>query len=117
MDFEINDIEFSIRTTNLLRLNGCKTLFDITKFTSKEILSWRNMEKKSLREIRERLNEHGLCLKDETIITDEVVLKQLLDIPKIFRTTQLQIDEMTKSLKNIQYYLEHINSTYFKEKN
>lgn len=117
IQFKIDDIVFSVRTDNLLMSNGCKTLVDITKLTSKEILSWRNMGKKSLEEIRCKLAENGLCLKDETIITDETILRQLVDIPKVFIKTQQQISEIQKTLRNLQYYLEHINSIYFKEKN
>ncbi len=62
---DINDVQFSVRTENFLRSHRIKYLNDLTQLTTRTLLDWQGMGKKSLNEVREKLAFYGLSLKDE----------------------------------------------------
>lgn len=60
MDINVVDFEFSVRCTNCMNRMGIKTLADLTKHSQEEISKMRNMGRKSLEEIDNKLAEMGL---------------------------------------------------------
>lgn len=61
----IEEMDLSVRSYNCLRRAGIQTLEDLTKHTENEMYKVRNLGKKSLREIKEKLLGFGLAFKDE----------------------------------------------------
>ena len=61
----IKDIVLSIRVSNAFLRSNITCLKDITKMTKDEILSIRNIGRRSLVEIKNALAEQGLRLKDD----------------------------------------------------
>lgn len=61
----IEEMDLSVRSFNCLRRAGIQTLEDLTKHTENEMYKVRNLGKKSLREIKEKLLGFGLSFKDE----------------------------------------------------
>lgn len=61
-DIRIEELEFSQRTFNCLRRAGLNTLRALATATESDLTSIRGFGKKSLQEVREKLNEHGLEL-------------------------------------------------------
>lgn len=57
MDINVVDFEFSVRCTNCMKNMGIKTLADLTKHSQEEIAKMRNMGRKSLEEIDNKLAE------------------------------------------------------------
>jgi DNA-directed RNA polymerase alpha subunit len=55
----------SVRSGNILRRSGCKTIGDITNHTVREITIMRNMGKKAADEIIRFLTANGFSLKGE----------------------------------------------------
>lgn len=60
-----NEKMLSVRSGNILRRSGCKTVGDITNHTVREITIMRNMGKKAADEIVEFLTANGFSLKGE----------------------------------------------------
>lgn len=63
MDINVADFEFSVRCTNCMKKMGIKTLADLTKHSQEEIAKMRNMGRKSLEEIDNKLAELELYYK------------------------------------------------------
>lgn len=62
MSTRIEDLDFSVRTSNCLRNQGIETLADLLQKSEDELLSTRHFGKKSLTEVKEKLDELGLQL-------------------------------------------------------
>jgi DNA-directed RNA polymerase subunit alpha len=67
----VEELELSVRSSNCLKNANIKTIGELTRKTEDDIARTRNFGKKSLQEIKEKLNEWGLSLG----ITDLNVLK------------------------------------------
>jgi DNA-directed RNA polymerase subunit alpha len=62
LDTPVEELELSVRSSNCLRNANIRTIGDLTKRTEEEITKTRNFGKKSLQEIREKLQTRGLDL-------------------------------------------------------
>lgn len=60
----IEDLDFSVRTSNCLRNQGIETLGDLLGKTEDELLATRHFGKKSLVEVKEKLAQYGMQLAD-----------------------------------------------------
>ena len=58
----VNEIELSVRSANCLNAAGITTVGELVAKTEADMLKYRNFGKKSLTEIREKLQEMGLSL-------------------------------------------------------
>ena len=58
LDTPIGDCDFSIRTYNCLRRGGVKTVGELYKMSSMDLMKIKNLGKKSLKEIQNFLAEH-----------------------------------------------------------
>lgn len=65
VDIPLKDVEFSVRSRNCLKRTSIKTLGDLAKKNASELLEIKNFGQKSLNEIRERLAQYNLRLKDD----------------------------------------------------
>jgi len=74
----VEELELSVRSSNCLKNANIKTIGDLTRQTEDDIAKTRNFGKKSLQEIKDRLNEWNLSLG----MTDYSMLKQALRMPK-----------------------------------
>lgn len=63
-DDDINDLELSIRSSNCLKRAGITTVQQLTEKTEEDMMKVRNLGKKSLKEIRNKLQELGLDFKE-----------------------------------------------------
>lgn len=59
---KINEIELSVRSTNCLETANINTIGELVLMPESEMLRFRNFGKKSLTEIKQKLDELGLCL-------------------------------------------------------
>ena len=62
LKMKVEDLELSVRSSNCLRNANIRTIGDLTKKTEDEITKTRNFGKKSLQEIRDKLQARGLDL-------------------------------------------------------
>lgn len=80
LDMSADDLEFSVRTSNVLRNVGCYTVGDIIKHDRRWWLSQANFGRKSLNEMIEGLAYIGLSLAAEPA-TPVVVYRSNADKP------------------------------------
>ena len=59
---KINEIELSVRSTNCLSGANIETIAELVVMPESEMLKFRNFGKKSLNEIKAKLEEMGLSL-------------------------------------------------------
>ena len=64
IDIKIDELDFSVRTMNCLEGANINTFKDLIKKTKSELLLIRNMGKKSMIEIENKVNELGCYLKE-----------------------------------------------------
>jgi len=63
LDKPIEDMDLSVRSYNCLKRAGIVTVKDLTQKTEEDMLKVRNLGRKSLDEVIEKLREYGLALK------------------------------------------------------
>ena len=69
MNMSIDELELSVRSYNCLKRAGINTVSELTNKTSDDMMKVRNLGRKSLEEVLEKLKDLGLKLKaGETII-------------------------------------------------
>ncbi len=65
LETAIEDLDFSVRAYNCLKRAGVHTLQDLVNKSSDEVMKIRNLGKKSLKEVMDKIKELNLTLKDE----------------------------------------------------
>lgn len=65
VDINIEDLDLSVRSYNSLKRAGIHSLQDLLNYTYEDMTKIRNLGKKSLKEIEERLQSKGYNLKSE----------------------------------------------------
>jgi DNA-directed RNA polymerase subunit alpha len=60
----IVDLDLSVRSYNCLRRAGIETVYELTQKTEEEMMKVRNLGKKSLKEVKEKLNAIGLGFRE-----------------------------------------------------
>ncbi len=61
----IDDLDFSVRAYNCLKRAGINTLGDLTQKSELEMMKIRNLGKKSLKEVMDKIKDMGLRFRDE----------------------------------------------------
>lgn len=61
---KIKDLDFSVRTFNCLRKVGISTVGELIAHSEAELMAIKNFGRKSLTEVKEKLGEMGLSLRD-----------------------------------------------------
>ena len=62
----VDQIDFSVRARKAMETLKVRTLGDLAALTEEELLACRNFGQTSLNEIRQRLAEHGLNLRESS---------------------------------------------------
>jgi len=65
LETSIDDLDFSVRAYNCLKRAGVNTLGDLTEKTELEMMKIRNLGKKSLKEVIDKIKDMGLRFHDE----------------------------------------------------
>lgn len=60
----ITDLDLTVRSYNSLRRFGIDTIYELTQMSEEELMKARNLGRKSLKEIKDKLEELGLSLKE-----------------------------------------------------
>ena len=63
-NFIIEELDLSVRSYNCLKRAGVATVLELTEKTEEEMMKVKNLGKKSLKEIKEKLAAYGLSFKD-----------------------------------------------------
>lgn len=63
-DARIEELDFSVRTYNCLKKANILTVGELTQITEMDLMNIRNFGRKSLTEVKEKLDQLGLALKD-----------------------------------------------------
>lgn len=66
-EMNIDDLDFSVRSYNCLRRAGINSIEELLAMTPDELMKVRNLGRKPLEEILEKLNEMGLKLNTSTV--------------------------------------------------
>ena len=61
----IEDLELSVRSFNCLKRAGIHTLQDLVNRSENDMMKIRNLGKKSLKEVLDKVKELGLLLRDD----------------------------------------------------
>lgn len=65
LETPIDDLDFSVRAYNCLKRAGVNTLGDLTEKTELDMMKIRNLGKKSLKEVIDKIKDMGLKFKEE----------------------------------------------------
>ncbi|HEX9774032.1 MAG TPA: DNA-directed RNA polymerase subunit alpha [Actinomycetota bacterium] len=64
MALPIEELDFSVRSYNCLKREGIQTVGDLVQRTEQDLLDIRNFGQKSIDEVKQKLSEMGLSLRD-----------------------------------------------------
>ena len=64
MEMTIDELDLSVRSYNCLKRAGINTIHELTQKTPEDMMKVRNLGKKSLEEVKSKLSELGLSLKN-----------------------------------------------------
>lgn len=87
----VDELELSVRSGNCLKASNIETLGDLVQRSEDEMLKYRNFGKKSLTEIAEILQRHGLRFGMNVKGTKDVGY-ELLDRDELRRLPEIQLD-------------------------
>jgi len=59
-EMTIEELDLSVRSYNCLKRAGIQTVLELTQVTEEEMMKVRNLGKKSLKEVKDKLDEYGL---------------------------------------------------------
>ena len=59
----IEDLDLSVRSYNCLKRAGIQTVEELTQKTEEDMMKVRNLGKKSLKEVKDKLHDLGLGFK------------------------------------------------------
>ncbi len=65
LETSIEDLDFSVRAYNCLKRDGIHTLQDLVNKSESDMMRIRNLGKKSLKEVLDKIREMGLVLRDD----------------------------------------------------
>jgi len=65
LELSVDELDFSVRAYNCLKRAGIITLQDLTNMTEVEVMKIRNLGKKSLKEVLDKIKELNLDLREE----------------------------------------------------
>ena len=65
LETSIEDLDFSVRAYNCLKRAGIHTLQDLVNKSESDMMKIRNLGKKSLKEVLEKIRDMGLVLRDD----------------------------------------------------
>ena len=65
LETSIDDLDFSVRAYNCLKRDAIHTLQDLTSKSESEMMKIRNLGKKSLKEVMDKVKDMGLNFRDE----------------------------------------------------
>ena len=65
LETSIEDLDFSVRAYNCLKRAGIQTLQDLVNNSESDMMKIRNLGKKSLKEVLDKIRDMGLVLRDE----------------------------------------------------
>ncbi|NLY52918.1 MAG: DNA-directed RNA polymerase subunit alpha, partial [Firmicutes bacterium] len=63
LEMPIEELDLSVRSYNCLKRAGVNTVEELTRKTEEDMLKVRNLGKKSLQEVKDKLAELGLSLR------------------------------------------------------
>ena len=66
-NLSIEDLDLTVRSYNCLKRAGIQTVLDLTQKSEAEMMKVRNLGKKSLKEVKDKLIEKGLHFKDNKL--------------------------------------------------
>ena len=71
LELKIEDLDLSVRSYNCLKRANINTVGELTQKTEEEMMKVRNLGRKSLKEVVQKLREHGLDLKNSSTLFEE----------------------------------------------
>ena len=71
LDKKIEDLDLSVRSYNCLKRANINTVGELTQKSEEEMMKVRNLGRKSLKEVVQKLREIGLDLKNSSNLFDD----------------------------------------------
>jgi DNA-directed RNA polymerase alpha subunit len=88
---KLSDIPWTVRALNVFASSGINSIDDLTKKSVTDLIKIRNCGKNTIREIENRLQEHGLFLYGQPVyrpINRQEILAQLDRIKQLFQSVE-----------------------------
>jgi len=94
----IDELDLSLRSYNCLKRAGINYVEDLIDKTENDLMKVRNLGRMNLEEIKQKLNEMGLCLRDQTLGKENI--NPLTKIENLRLALQCLLDEYIQYTDN-----------------
>ncbi len=108
LESSVDELEFSIRTENILRNMYIKTVGELTDCTSITLKKQRGFGKKCLQEIREKLFDLDLCLKDDIVMTSQEKKELFHLVPEELNAIIFELDGVKDRIERLTSHVERV---------
>lgn len=100
LEKKVEDLDFSVRSLNCLKRNGINTVGELTQLTPEEMMKFKNLGRKSLKEVIQKLNEIGLSLKksynEEDFLDDDLSSDAIIDSEEGYEDSEIGSKDVSK---------------------
>ena len=94
LEKKIEELDLSVRSYNCLKRAGINTVGELAQKTSEEMMRVRNLGRKSLKEVIQKLHEIGLDLRHSSYETNEDDQDAILDSDEGYEDSEYTSDSM-----------------------
>ena len=103
LETSIEDLDFSVRAYNCLKRAGIHTLQDLVNKSESDMMKIRNLGKKSLKEVLDRIKDMGLTLRKHRRSMLSTLTKQVI-VNESITTTETRAKEVRKFVDKMITY-------------
>lgn len=106
---EIEVLELSTRSLNVLSERNICYVDELEQITCEDMLSWRNVGRKSIREIRKELARYGTSLKNDYVASSKEDKEIIENIPKLISEIRLEVGRLERMVKGLYETLDKLH--------
>lgn len=106
---DIDVLELSIRTLNALSARNICYVDELEQITCEEMISWRNVGRSTIREIRKELARYGTSLKNDYVASSKEDKEIIENIPKLICDIKWEVGRLEGMVKGLYETLDKLH--------
>jgi len=105
----IDVLELSIRCLNQLSAHAINYIDQLENITAEEMISWRNIGRSTIREIRKELARYGTSLKNDYVASSKEDKQVIENIPKLILEIRWEVGRLERMVRRLYETLDKLH--------
>jgi hypothetical protein len=105
----IDVLELSIRCLNQLSAQAINYIDQLENITAEEMISWRNIGRSTIREIRKELARYGTSLKNDYVASSKEDKQVIENIPKLILEIRWEVGRLERMVRRLYETLDKLH--------